>query len=163
MEWDEYFLGIARAVSLKSKDRSVQVGAVVVGHDHEIRSTGFNGFPRWVRDDIEERHERPAKYIFTVHAEENSVLNAARIGTPLKGCSLYLNFIPPPCNQCTRAIIQAGIIEVIGPPDIFPGVGKGVHYHTDGVVLEMLAEADVDLYVYTGTGREILSDYLKFM
>ena len=65
MNWDEYFLAMCQLVASKSKDRSTKVGAIIVGPDNEIVSTGYNGFPRGINDDIKERHERPLKYKFT--------------------------------------------------------------------------------------------------
>ena len=112
--WDQYFLGIAQLVSLKSKDRSTKVGAVIVGPDNEIRSTGYNGFPRGLNDEAEHRHERPAKYMYTEHAERNAIFNAAMHGIPLKGCTMYINFSLFPCTDCTRALIQSGIVAVVG-------------------------------------------------
>lgn len=111
MDWDTYFFDLVRVASEKSKDRSTGVGAVIVGFDHEVRSLGYNGFPRGVDDDIDERHERPAKYLWTEHAERNAIFNAARIGTSLQGCSIYIDW--EPCARCARAIIQAGIAQVV--------------------------------------------------
>lgn len=109
--WDEYFMTLVRQVATRSKDRSTQVGCVIVGPDNEIRSTGYNGFPRGLRDDAPERHERPAKYLWTEHAERNAIYNAARCGTALKGCRAYLAWFP--CMDCARAIVQSGIAELI--------------------------------------------------
>jgi dCMP deaminase len=106
----QYFLNLAKAVSTGSKDQSTQVGAVIIGPNKEIRSTGFNGFPIGVNDLAGERHLRPTKYKFTEHAERNAIFLAARHGTPLDGCSLYCTL--PPCADCARAIIQAGIKKV---------------------------------------------------
>lgn len=109
-------LRLANEISAYSKDRSTKVGAVIVGPDGEIRSTGYNGFPRGVNDDAEHRHERPTKYLFAEHGERNAIYNAARVGIPLKGCTLYVTSNPskfPPCADCARAIIQAGIVRVV--------------------------------------------------
>ena|ERR1041385_3476444 len=111
MNWDEKFLAIAKTVASWSKDRSRKVGAVIVGPDHEIRSVGYNGFPRGVDDEVESRHQRPAKYRWTEHAERNAVYNAARVGIPTRGCTIYLCWFP--CMDCARAIVQAGIIEIV--------------------------------------------------
>lgn len=111
MTWDEYFLRMASQVAEKSKDRSTKVGAVVVGPDQEIRATGYNGFPRGLDDSVSARYERPLKYKFTEHAERNALYYAARVGVSLKGCTLYLNWMP--CIDCARGIIQAGIQEVV--------------------------------------------------
>jgi deoxycytidylate deaminase len=84
MNWTEYFLGIAEQVKLKSKDESTQIGAVIVGIDNEILSTGYNSFPRGMDDSKKERQERPEKYFWFEHAERNVIYNAARIGVSLK-------------------------------------------------------------------------------
>jgi dCMP deaminase len=111
--WDHKFMGLARHVATWSKDRSRGIGCVIVGPDYEIRATGYNGFPRGVDDEIEARHERPAKYDWTEHAERNAIYNAARVGSPLYGCSLYATLFP--CMGCARAIVQAGINTVCAP------------------------------------------------
>jgi len=115
MSWDKFYIGLADQWAAKSKDRSTKVGAVIVGPDHEQRSSGFNGFPRKVDDTVDCRHDRPLKYDFTVHAETNAIYNAARMGTSTNGCVLYLNWWPWPCPNCAGAIIQSGIHTVIGP------------------------------------------------
>ena len=110
MKWDDYFLNIAKAVSLKSKDESSKIGAIIVGPDHEIRSTGYNGFPRGFDDSDPVKQERPLKYKYFEHAERNAIFNAARYGASTKGCTLYCEW--PPCTDCARAIIQAGIVRI---------------------------------------------------
>jgi dCMP deaminase len=111
LNWDKYFLDMAVFVAQKSKDISTKVGSVIVGPDKEVRSTGFNGFPRRVNDEKPERLERPLKYLWTEHSERNAIFAAAKIGIPLDNCSIYVDFYP--CADCARAIIQAGIREVI--------------------------------------------------
>jgi dCMP deaminase len=115
VNWHLFYITMADLWASKSKDRSTGVGAIIVGPDMEQRSAGYNGFPRGVVDTVECRHHRPLKYEFTEHAERNAIYNAARMGTPVKGCVMYLNWWPLPCPDCARAIIQAGITEVIGP------------------------------------------------
>ena len=142
MNWNEYFFKMADLVSEKSKDRSTKVGAVIVGPDHEVRSTGFNGFPRGVRDDVDARHERPAKYLWTEHAERNAVYNAARNGVHTFGTTMHLNCWWP-CADCARAIIQAGVARVVVH-------ASRVNAHDSrwsdscAVGLEMLREAGVE-------------------
>ena len=118
--WDIFYIGLAEMWANKSKDRSVGVGAIIVGPDMEQRSAGFNGFPRKVNDNLDYRHDRPAKYEFTEHAERNAIFNAARVGIPTDGCVMYLNWWPLPCPDCARAVIQSGITAVIGPNRPFP-------------------------------------------
>lgn len=109
MNWNEYFFKMADLVSEKSKDESTKVGCVIVGPEHEVRSTGYNGIPRNVNDTQEkpERHERPEKYYWYEHAERNAIYNAARNGIPLNDCTMYVTMYP--CADCARGIIQSGI------------------------------------------------------
>jgi dCMP deaminase len=109
--WDEYYLEICRVVALRSKDPHTQIGCVIVGPAHEIRSTGYNSLPRGIRDDVPERFERPTKYLWMEHAERNAIYNAARAGTATEGCTIYVEIMP--CMDCARAIVQAGITEVV--------------------------------------------------
>jgi len=114
-KWDARFIELARHISTWSKDPSTKVGCVVIGEDREIRSTGFNGFPRGIADDSR-LAEREQKYPLICHAEENAIMHAARIGVSLKGCIAYVTW--PPCTVCSRSLIQAGIVEVVYPGDI---------------------------------------------
>lgn len=110
-DWNSYFMAQARLVAQKSKDKSVQVGVVIVGPDHEVRSTGYNGFCRGVDESDQTRWERPIKYEWVEHAERNAIYNAARMGTSVNGCIAYME--SPPCTDCGRALIQAGIQEIV--------------------------------------------------
>lgn len=110
MTWDEYFINLLEVVASKSKD-STKVGCVIVGPNNEIRSTGYNGFPRGSDDNCPERRERPEKYIWTEHAERNTIFNAARMGISLDGCISYQTWYP--CCDCARALIQVGIKEIV--------------------------------------------------
>ena len=83
-KWDKRFLELAKHISLWSKDPSTKVGCVVVGEDREIRSTGFNGFPRGIEDDHGRLSDRAQKYPLICHAEENAIMHAAGGGVSLK-------------------------------------------------------------------------------
>jgi dCMP deaminase len=109
-------MNLALHISGWSKDRSRRVGAVIVGPDNEVRATGYNGFPRDVDDDVPARHQRPAKYAWTEHAERNAIYNAARVGVSTHGCTIYVPWYP--CMECARAIVQSGIsLMVAQRPD----------------------------------------------
>lgn len=110
-KWDIRFMQMAQLVSTWSKDQSTRVGCVIVSPEKAILSMGYNGFPRGVNDNIPERHIRPTKYEYVVHAEENALLNAGRNGTRLFGSVLYVTL--PPCTRCAGSIIQSGIKEII--------------------------------------------------
>lgn len=108
------YLAIARATAELSKDSSTKVGALILGPNNEIRSMGYNGAPRGCAADEDERGQtRPEKYYWYSHSEINAITNAARVGTPLEGCSLVVTHFP--CCDCARAIVQAGIVEVFCP------------------------------------------------
>ena len=105
------YMGIVDAIAKLSKDQSTQVGALILGPSFEVRSVGYNGAPRGCSADEDERGAtRPEKYFWFSHAELNAITNAARVGTPLAGSSIVVTH--PPCMDCARAIVQAGIIEV---------------------------------------------------
>ena len=109
--WDQYYLDICKVVGMRSKDPNTQLGCIIVGPNHEIRSTGYNSFPRGIRDDVPERLVRPTKYLWIEHAERNAICNAARAGTATEACTIYVEIMP--CMDCARAIVQAGIVEVV--------------------------------------------------
>lgn len=117
--FDQYFMKMCYLVAEKSKDESTKVGCVIVYPDNGICSTGFNGFPRKVLGDqkypinenLGKRKERPAKYLYTEHAERNAIFNAVMHGHCTNGCKIYVPWLP--CADCARAIIQSGIVEVI--------------------------------------------------
>ena len=114
--WDARFLELAQHIAQWSKDPSTKVGCVVVGPDREIRSTGFNGFPRGIEDRRERLDDRAQKYPLVCHAEENAIIHAARIGVALKGCTAFVTW--PPCTRCARSLIQAGIREIAYPANL---------------------------------------------
>jgi dCMP deaminase len=108
--WKDYFMSMAELVASKSKDPSTKVGCVVVTEDKVVAATGYNGLPRGVQD-RSERMERPAKYLWTSHAEENAVAQAARVGAKLKGGTAFVTHHP--CSRCARSLIQAGVTTVV--------------------------------------------------
>lgn len=123
-KWDEHFLQLCLQLASMSKDPSTRVGALLIGPDREIVSSGFNGLSRGIADNPERLNDRGLKLRLVVHAEMNAVLNAARIGARTKGLILYLAATDQtgtiwggaPCTRCTIELIQAGIVEVVTWP-----------------------------------------------
>ena len=113
LSWDEYFMGIALLSSMRSKDPSTQVGACIVTPEKRIVSMGYNGMPRCCSDDLfpwdREGDPLETKYLYVCHAELNAILNCA-YGS-VRGCSVYVTLFP--CNECAKAIVQAGIREIV--------------------------------------------------
>jgi dCMP deaminase len=130
-------MSMAELVASKSKDPSTKVGCVVVTEDTVVAATGYNGLPRGVTDKSE-RMERPAKYLWTSHAEENAVAQAARVGAKLKGGTAFVTHHP--CSRCARSLIQAGVTSVV--------IGHGTTSMPDeefDVARAMFVEAGVEV------------------
>ncbi|MFN4316347.1 MAG: deoxycytidylate deaminase [Chitinophagaceae bacterium] len=119
--WDEYFMGVALLSAQRSKDPTTQVGACIVNDKNKIVGAGYNGLPIGCNDDDfpwgREGAYLDTKYPFVCHAELNAILN--NIGMDLGGCKIYTALFP--CNECSKAIIQAGITEVIFLSDKYQG------------------------------------------
>ncbi len=150
--WDEYFMGVAQFSALRSKDPSTQVGACIVSEDNKILSMGYNGFPRGCADDDfpwgkDKSEEDPyhSKYLYVTHSELNAILNYR--GGSLDGSKLYVTLFP--CNECAKAIIQAGIKTIVYADD---------KYADTPIVRasnRMLNAAGVRYYAYQPTGRSV--------
>ena len=152
--WDKYFMGVALLTAQRSKDPSTQVGSCIVGKDNRILSTGYNGLPCGCSDDEfpwerEGDSVNQTKYPFVVHAELNAILNAR--GKNLTGAKIYVALFP--CNECAKAIIQAGITEVI--------YLSNKYAHTDGTIAScrMLEAAGVKLTQFDGKRDTITLDF----
>ena len=134
--WDEYFMGVARLSARRSKDPNTQVGCCIVSNTNRILSMGYNGFPNGIGDDEfpweREGEEYDTKYPYVTHSELNAI---------------YVSLFP--CNECAKAIIQAGITTVVYGEDKYP----------DSVSVRaskrMFDAAKVRYYPYHRTGRHI--------
>lgn len=149
ISWDEYFMGVAYLAAMRSKDPNTQVGACIVSQDNKILSIGYNGFPLGCSDDeypwTREGEELDRKYFYIVHSELNAILNYR--GPSLEGAKMYVTLFP--CNECAKAIIQAGISELI--------YDQNKYADTAAVIASrrMLQSAGVNVHSYTRTGRKI--------
>lgn len=153
ISWDEYFMGVALLAAQRSKDPSTQVGACIVDENNRILSTGYNGFPRGCSDDEfpwnRNESEGETKYPFVVHAELNAILNTR--GKSLAGSRVYVGLFP--CNECAKAIIQAGISEVIYLSDKYNGTPSVINSR------KMLNAAGVKLTQLIPTKDSITLDF----
>lgn len=117
LTWDEYFMGQALEVSLRSKDPSTQVGACIANSENKQVSVGYNGLTDGMNDDNfcwDSPGEKigdiyTTKNPWVVHAERNAILNCK--GTKLDGTTIYVTLFP--CYECAKEIVQAGIKKVI--------------------------------------------------
>lgn len=116
MNWNDYFINIAREVAKKSKDPSSKVGCVIVDGGHRPISFGYNGFVAGCDESLM-TFERPLKYNLIIHAEMNALIFAHR---SLKDAKVYITH--GPCENCLKHLIQAGI--------------KEIYYQNSGILIE---------------------------
>ena len=142
ISWDEYFMGIALLSSERSKDPNTRVGACIVSRDNKILSIGYNGAPIGFNDDTDMPWDRVGeplntKYLYVCHSELNAILNTRN---DLRNSKMYVSLFP--CNECAKAIIQAGINEIVYLDDKYAD--------TDGVVAskKMFDACGVKYYKY---------------
>lgn len=107
MDWDRYFLNIAEAVSQRSPDPNTKHGCVLVDKNNRVLSTGYNGPIQGLPSELLE-WERPQKYLWMIHAEDNAVTFAK---CDLEGSTAYIT--GRPCVPCLRRLVQAGVTRVV--------------------------------------------------
>ena len=135
MTWDQKFMAMADLVASWSKDRSTGVGCVVIRPDHSIVSTGHNGFPRGIDDEVEDRPGGWRRGWRTEHAERNALYTAHE---RLHGCTMYSTRYP--CADCARGIIQSGIVTLVTVEPDWKNDRWPTHWEA---AREMLGEAQV--------------------
>lgn len=117
INWNQYFMGVAKLSAFRSKDPNTQVGACIVTPENKIVGVGYNGLP-WGCEDSEfpwdnrEGEMYDTKYPYVVHAELNAILNSTQ---KLSRCRIYVSLFP--CHECVKAIIQSGIKEIVYEDD----------------------------------------------
>lgn len=119
-------MSIAILTAKRSKDPSTQVGACIVNKDKRILSVGYNGAPNGFSDDDFpwNREGKITKYEYVCHSELNAILNFRGNMRELNDSTIYVLFFP--CTDCSKAIIQSGIKNVIYYND-FDHASKGVN------------------------------------
>lgn len=152
ISWDEYFMGVSKLSGMRSKDPNTQVGACIVSDNNKILSMGYNGFPNGCDDDKfpweREGDILDTKYAYVTHSELNAILNYR--GGSLEGTKLYVSLFP--CNECAKAIIQAGIKTVVYDDDKYNGTAGNV------VAKKLFDAAGVKYYKYNASGRRVNLD-----
>ncbi len=137
-------MDIAHLVATRATCPRRQVGALIV-RDKRILATGYNGAPRGLahcptdgpENDWPNGCMRAGHCIRSLHAEQNALLQAAMIGVPCEGASVYVT--AQPCNMCAKMLINAGIVRVIYEGD-----------YPDEFSLELFRESRMDLRRYKG-------------
>jgi dCMP deaminase len=112
MKWVHRFIEMAWHVADWSKDPSTKVGCIVVNDDGAVLTTGYNGLPRGVIDNADRmKREDGVKYLWTAHAEQNAISNAAMNGVRLKGATAFVTHHP--CSRCAGMLVNAGVKHVV--------------------------------------------------
>ena len=149
ISWDEYFMGVADLAGMRSKDPNTQVGSCIVSREHKILSIGYNGMPSGCDDDQFPWDRDGAvlmtKYPYVTHSELNAILNYR--GGSLENSTLYVSLFP--CNECAKAIIQAGIKRVVYASDKYKDTPASIASR------RMFDAAGVEYHEYRHSGKKI--------
>ena len=128
-KWDHRFMEMAQLVSTWASCNRRKIGAVIV-KDKRVLTTGYNGAPAGIKTCVEkgvcprqqlgipsgQRHE----LCYAVHAEQNAIIQAAKLGISIEGATLYCTH--QPCILCAKMIVNSVLSRVIygeGYPDEF--------------------------------------------
>ena len=114
LEWEEYFMELAKLTAKRSKDPVTQVGAVIINKNKRVIGLGYNGFIDipdndklfpWTKNS---NNYEEIKYSYVIHAEANAILNST---SSIKDSTLYVTLFP--CRECAKLIIQSGIKKIV--------------------------------------------------
>ena len=106
LDWNEYFMSIAKLTSVRSSCNRLQVGCVIVKDKHVV-SMGYNGFlPSFPHESIIVNNHEQA----TVHAEQNAIADAACRGTSVNNGIAYITHYP--CINCMKILCASGISDI---------------------------------------------------
>ena len=123
ISWDEFFMRVAIAASMRSKDPNTQVGACIASPDHRILSVGYNGTPQGMEDDEfpwgDDEDPLRDKHSYVIHAEANAILNYRGRLQDMTGAIAYVTLFP--CQECAKTLVQAGIGEIVYLDDKYDG------------------------------------------
>ena len=133
-KWKEYFIQHLHLTASMSKDKNTQVGSIIIDTEKKVVvSSGWNDLPRGVKH-TEERNSRPLKYLYTVHAEMNCLMNALHLGYSVKGLTMLVTL--GCCPSCSCSVIQSGISEIVTPPLDYSHVSCGELYQHSEVLIQ---------------------------
>ena len=138
LEWEEYFMELAKLTAKRSKDPVTQVGAVIINKNKRVIGLGYNGFIDipdndklfpWTKNS---NTYEEIKYSYVIHAEANAILNST---SSVKDSTLYVTLFP--CRECAKLIIQSGIKKIVY-----------LDYKEDLASLRMFKAANIEIIQY---------------
>ncbi|NVO03938.1 MAG: cell division protein DedD [Bacteroidetes bacterium] len=140
--WDEYFMDIAQTVSKRATCDRGRSGCVIA-KGKQLLVTGYVGSPigmahcdeigHQMKQMVHEDGKVTNHCVRTVHAEQNAICQAAKLGISIEGATLYCRMTP--CRVCAMLIINCGITKVVCEKK----------YHSGGESEEMFALAGVKI------------------
>lgn len=143
LKWDKRFMELANNVATWSScvREGRKVGAVIV-KNNRILTTGYNGAPAGIesckergyclRDKLGIQSGTRAEMCYAIHAEQNAVVQAAKMGISVEGATIYVTH--QPCSVCTRILINSGISRIVYERE-----------YPDAFSLELLEESGIEL------------------
>lgn len=145
--WDEYFMEIAKTVSKRATCDRGRSGCVIA-RDKQLLVTGYVGSPiglphcdevgHQFKQMIHEDGHVTNHCVRTVHAEQNAICQAAKLGIALTGSTLYCRMTP--CRTCAMLIINCGIVRVVCEKKYHAGAESEAMFAEAGLKLEYVDE-----------------------
>jgi len=150
--WDEYFIGIMKAVARRGTCDRGKVGCVIA-RDKQILVTGYAGSPKGLKHCDEIGHQiittihedgsQTKHCVRTTHGEQNAICQAAKLGISINEATLYCSMTP--CSACAKMIINAGIKRVVCEKRYHAGKETEDLFKEAGIKLDILNE-EVEVY-----------------
>lgn len=146
--WDEYFMEVAKAVAKRATCDRGRSGCVIA-RDRQILVTGYVGSPKGLPHCDEVGHQMKVTMhedghqtqhcVRTAHAEQNAIVQAAKLGVAIDDATMYCKMTP--CSVCAKMIINAGIKRIVCEKK----------YHAGGDSEEMFRQAGIELNYFDET------------
>lgn len=135
INWNEYFLALAKISAKRSKDPNTQVGACIVSKQNRVLGIGYNGMPKgndvdfpWSKDS---NKASEVKYSYVIHAEINAILNSILPLNTVEDAKLYVSLFL--CSNCAKVIAQTGITTIYFDDDKY-------HHTEDSAISRFIFE-----------------------
>ena len=143
--WDEYFMEIANTVAKRATCDRGRSGCVIA-RDRQLLVSGYVGSPKGLphcdevghqfKKMIHEDESVTQHCVRTVHAEQNAICQAAKLGISLQGATLYCRMTP--CRTCAMLIINCGIVRVVCEKKYHAGTESEEMFKTAKVKIEFV-------------------------
>ncbi len=151
--WDEYFMEVAHTIAKRATCDRGRSGCVIA-RDKQILVTGYVGSPvgfphcddvgHQIKKVVHEDGTVTQHCVRTVHAEQNAICQAARLGISIQGGTLYCKMTP--CRTCAMLIINCGIVRVVCERRYHAGTESEEMFRQAGIQLEYVYPDEVESY-----------------